>query len=83
VSSIIVGALHDTGDEGVTRKSVMRTVDAVPPAEAGGAGAVVVVGALGAAVVVVVETGVVDGAELVELAGTDVAVVVVVEDEEP
>jgi hypothetical protein len=43
LSSIWVGALHDTGEDGVLRKSVMSTVGAGPPPDVGGRAAVVFV----------------------------------------
>jgi hypothetical protein len=92
-SSISVGALHRIGDGGVTRKSVMWTVDAGPPLGApegdvvgGAAGEVVDVRT--DLVVGLVDTGTVDRVDRVELVGlvdlapTVVGVLVVVEDDE-
>lgn len=84
VNSIIVGALHDTGDGGMTRKSLMRTDEVVLPPVVGGAGGIVVVGAR-RTVVELVDRGTVVGATLVVLSATEVEVAadVVVEDDEP
>jgi hypothetical protein len=95
-NSISVGALHWTGDGGVTRKSVMWTVDAGPPVDAPavvGVAAVEVVGARSGLVVPVdrgtVERGTVERVEpverveLVERDSTVVGVLLVVEDDEP
>jgi hypothetical protein len=85
-SSISVGALHGTGDGGVMRKSVMRTVDVVFPADVGGVAAAVVVDGRAVGVVGLVETGAVEAAVpvgRVEVVSTDVAGLVLVEDDEP
>jgi translation elongation factor EF-Tu-like GTPase len=94
VSSISVGALHWTGDEGVTRKSVMWTVDAAPPFDPPpvvGVAAIEVVDRRGVAVVGLVDRGIVDRGtvervEVVEVVGLDPTgcrVLLVVEDDEP
>jgi hypothetical protein len=92
-SSTWVGAVHETGDAGVMRKSVMWTVEALPALAvvgvAVGGGVGVVVDARTPWVVWFVETrsvGVVDcveGLEVVDLDSTDVEVVLAVGADEP
>jgi hypothetical protein len=76
--------LHDTGDGGVMRKSVMWTVDAgPPPADVGGAAAVVVVDPRDPFVVGIVDAGVVERTEVVDVDSTAGGLLVVVDDDEP
>jgi hypothetical protein len=82
LSSICVGALHDTGEGGVLRKSVMWTVDAAPPPVVGGGATVVFVEP---PVVGLVDRGAVEDVGLgeVDVEGENDVGVVVVVDEEP
>ena len=82
-SSTIDGALHDTGDDGITRKPVIRTPPLDPAADPGrvaGEEETVVVVARGGIVAgtvdaAAVDRGTVDGRAVVEIGAGDVGVV--------